>query len=60
MILALLLVVSIVVFCIFAGMFLSCWNESLNWWCFIFGADLGETFYNFNLEMNNNFKNFWK
>lgn len=53
-------VVAIVGFCIFTGMFLGCWNESLNWWCSTFGADLGETFYNFNLEMNNNFKNFWK
>ena len=55
------------ILCILFGMFLiflpviiSCRDEKLEVWTDIFGKSLGKLLYNFNIEMNNKFNNFWK
>ena len=48
------------VFLIFLPVIISCWDKKLEIWTEIFGDFLGKLLYNFNIEMNKKFSNFWK
>ena len=48
------------VFLTFLSFIIACWDEKLEYWTDIFGNSLGKSLYNFNIETNNKFNNFWK
>ena len=55
-----ILCILFVMFWIFFCFIIACWNEKLEVWTNNFGNFLGKLLYNFNIEMNNKFNNFWK
>ena len=49
-----------IMFLVFVSFIIACQDEKLELWIAIFGKSLGKSLYNFNIEMNNKFNNFWK
>ena len=55
-----ILFILFLVFWVFFCFIISYWNEKLEYWTDTFGNFLGKLLYNFNIEMNSKFNNFWK
>lgn len=49
-----------IAFFIFICCVLACWNDEVWNWQFMFGHKVGNQLYNFNIQVNNYFKYFWK
>ena len=54
-----ILILSVVFFIFMCGV-LACWNDGVLNWQLMFGHKVGTKLYNFNIQVNNYFKNFWK